>query len=127
MKADEVRTHLASLIVGEPKVIKLGPRDTPKAVRNYFLVIAKPDGYVIQTRQRDNDVVVTLIEEQKTEIKPHHKDGVNGYYRKNKVQDFNWPVACLNKVDDLLSRLDRIDITPKPLVGNEYKTPRRED
>lgn len=126
MKAEEVREHLASLIVGKPKEITLGPYDISKAVRNYFLVIAKLEGYVIRTKQSDDKVLVTLVKRTKPEVK-EPVTGVNGYYRKNKTQDFGWPVATLTDVNELISRVERIDLTPKPRVGGDYKTPHRKE
>lgn len=126
MKAEEVREHLASLIVGEPKEITLGPYDISKAVRNYFLVIAKLEGYVIRTKQSDDKVLVTLVGHTEPEVK-EPSVGINGYYRKNKTQDFGWPVATLTNVEELLNRIDRIDLTPKPIVGGDYKTPHRKE
>lgn len=126
MKADEVREHLASLIVGQPKTIKLGAHDTPKAVRNYFLVIAKLEGYKINTKQNDNDVLVTLLDTFDVVPKKEVVEGLNGYYRKNQKEDFNWPVPRLTDVAGLLALIGRLDLTPKPRIGGDYKTPRRE-
>lgn len=125
MRADEVRAHLASLIVGEPKAIKLGAHDTPKAVRNYFLVIAKNEGYVIQTRQRNDDVLVILIGRTVPEDKKPVREGINGYYRRNRPDDFNYPALSLRDVDGMLRQMDRIDMSPKPRVGFESPSVRR--
>lgn len=126
MRADEVRAYLESLIVGEPKAIKLGPYDLPKAVRNYFLVIAKTEGYTIMTKQRDNDVLVTLTGRAEPEEKPV-KEGINGYYRRNKPDDFTYPVLRLTDVAGLLKRMERVDMSPKPRVGFESPTVRRKE
>lgn len=127
MQADEVRKHLASLLVGEPKVITLGPHDTPKAVRNYFLVIAKNEGYVIQTRQREGDVLVTLTGRTTPENKKPIREGLNGYYRRNRPEDFNYPALSLRNIEGMLKQMDRIDMSPKPRVGFEAPTVRRKE
>lgn len=127
MRADEVRAHLESLLVGEPKAIKLGPYDLPKAVRNYFLVIAKTEGYVIQTKQRDNDVLVTLTGRTEPEEKKVVREGINGYYRRNKPDDFNYPVLRLTDVNGMLKRMQQVDMSPKPRVGFESPTVRRKE
>lgn len=126
MKAEEVRGHLASLSVGRPKKIELGVYDNPKAVRNYFLVIAKNEGYIIRTQHNDGGVSVMLLGRKDPETKPVMAEN-NGYYRKNKTQDFGWPVARLTNVQDLIERMERVKLTPKPIAGGDYHTPFRKD
>lgn len=124
MKAEEVRAHLATLIVGQPKLIELGPYDTPKAVRNYFLVIAKLEGYVISTRQHQDNVLVTLTATFVPDGKKSTADGINGYYRKNKAQDFCWPAITLQNVEGMIELASRIDLSPKPRAGIDSPSPR---
>lgn len=127
MKADEVREHLASLSVGESKTLTLGIRDTAKAVRNYFLVIAKLDGYKIKTQQTPHGVVITFLGTFDTKPKKDPTEGVNVSYRKKHEQDFYWPVAQLGNVESMLAQMSRIDMTPKSIVGDYYKKPHRKE
>lgn len=124
MKATEVRRHLNSIPIGENQRIELTPGDTPRSLRNYFLVIAKLDGFVIRTHQFDDYIVVSMKEYNPENKKEKSKNiGVNGYYRRNNPMDFHWPSLRLSDLASNLEHAFRLDLTPRPIVGNDMRPP----
>lgn len=126
MRAPQVRNILSSIPIGESKRVELGPGDTPRTLRNYFLVIAKLDGYVITTRQYDSHISVHVSDyiTVETKNKRHRSGRLDGitYGRPKKENDFNWPCLELSKLASYPPELlFRIDMTPRPIAGNTVK------
>lgn len=125
MKAPQVRNVLASIPIGETKRVGLGPGDTPRTLRNYFLVIAKLEGYVITTQQHSDHIKVRVTDfiepDKKKKPRPGNNEGTL-YSRPKNPNDFNWPCLELSKLATYPAELLlRIDMTPKPIAGHTLK------
>lgn len=127
MRAPQVRKILANIPIGEEQRVDLGPGDTPRSLRNYFLVIAKLEGYTITTKQYSDYVKVQVhslnVSESKAKKKIASKLG-NTYGRPKNSNDFNWPCLELSKLASYpADLLFRIDMTPQPVAGAGHKPP----
>lgn len=125
MRAPQVRKILSSIPFGKTCRVELGPDDTPRSLRNYFLVIAKLEGYSISTQQHSDHVDVCVhnfvMPEGKKEKKQKSVEGFH-YGRPKNPNDFNWPCLELSKLASYPPELlFRIDMTPKPIAGNTVK------
>lgn len=125
MRAPQVRKILASIPTGQSQRVELGPGDTPRTLRNYFLVIAKLEGYVITTQQHSNHIQVQVNDyNMPVAKKPRKSESELGttYGRPKNPNDFNWPCLELSKLAEYPPEvLFRIDMTPKPIAGNTVK------
>lgn len=125
MKAPQVRNILESIPIGETKRVGLGPGDTPRTLRNYFLVIAKLEGYVITTQQHSDHIKVLVTDFIEPDKKKKSRQGTNQgtqYGRPKNTNDFNWPCLELSKLASYPSELLlRIDMTPQPIAGHTVK------
>lgn len=123
MRASDVRRHLSTSPVGKPVRINLGAGDTPRTLRNYFLVIAKNEGYQITTKQAVDHVVLTVHGYDESTAKSKTKKHTSGTWaRTHNPNDFNWPVLELSKLASYPPELlFRIDMTPRPIAGQHTK------
>lgn len=127
MRAPQVRSHLINMPFGKQCRVELGPGDTPRTLRNYFLVIAKLEGFEISTQQHDNHISVTVHAYSPKEGSKRKKI-MNGtgtqYGRPKNPNDFNWPCLELSKLASYPPELlFRIDMTPQPIAGQGQKPP----
>lgn len=117
MKAEQIRFILGGIIHGNTQRVDLTKGDTPRSLRNYFLVIAKNEGYQVQTSQHEDHILVTVFGKGPPKSE-QDKIGNNGFYRKKNSKDFNWPARTLVGLAQDLDAAFRINLTPKPRVGS---------
>ena len=125
MRAPQVRKILSGIPVGTSQRVELSPGDTPRTLRNYFLVIAKLEGYTINTQQHSDHILVRVNDYTMPIAKKVKRSDCTEslhYSRPKNPNDFNWPCLELSKLAKYPPELlFRIDMTPKPIAGNTVK------